>query len=167
MFTEMDRLEGDKRDELFRCLVATLAVHETAEEEVVHPIARRAGGDANAVVEARLAEEGEAKTMLSELEALGPSGDGFDHKFSQFRSAVLAHAEAEEHQLFPLLEKAVDEDTLRSMTSSLKMAEKMAPTHPHPHAPESAVGNMVLGPFVAVADRVRDALRGATQRAAS
>jgi hypothetical protein len=29
------------------------------------------------------------------------------------------------------------------------------------------VGNMVLGPFVAVADRVRDALRGATQRAAS
>jgi hypothetical protein len=45
------------------------------------------------------------------------------------------------------------------MRTSLEAAEAMAPTHPHPHGAESAVGNMVVGPFVAVVDKVRDALR--------
>ena len=47
------------------------------------------------------------------------------------------------------------------MRTALEKAEKMAPTHPHTHGPESAIGNMIVGPFVAVADRVRDAIRNA------
>ncbi|MGH3685517.1 MAG: hypothetical protein ACRDRU_20850 [Pseudonocardiaceae bacterium] len=48
-----------------------LAVHETAEEEVVHPAARRvlAGGN-DGLVDDRLAEENEAKQLLSQLEGL-------------------------------------------------------------------------------------------------
>jgi hypothetical protein len=61
--------------------------------------------------------------------------------------------------LFPILESSVDADTRAAMTKKLQTAEKLAPTHPHPHAPESAVGNMVLGPFVAMVDKVRDAIR--------
>ncbi|MBV8303869.1 MAG: hypothetical protein JOZ04_06640 [Acidimicrobiia bacterium] len=47
-----------------------------------------------------------------------------------------------------------------AMTEKLQAAEKLAPTHPHTHAPESAVGNLILGPFVAMADKVRNVLRG-------
>jgi hypothetical protein len=47
------------------------------------------------------------------------------------------------------------------MTSELEVAEAMAPTHPHKMAPESAAGNLLVGPFVAMVDRVRDALRDA------
>ena len=65
--------------------------------------------------------------------------------------------------MFPLLERTVDEEQLRRMTSALKVAEGVAPTHPHKAAPESAVGNMVVGPFVAIVDRVRDAIRSATR----
>lgn len=42
-----------------------LAVHETAEEEVVHPAARRTLAGGNELVDDRLAEESEAKDMLS------------------------------------------------------------------------------------------------------
>jgi hypothetical protein len=37
-------------------------------------------------------------------------------------------------------------------------AEMVAPTHAHRFAPESATGNLLLGPAVALFDRVRDML---------
>jgi len=42
-----------------------------------------------------------------------------------------------------------------------KMAEAkaMAPTHPHPNAPNTPPGNIVAGPLAAIADKVRDFLR--------
>src|SRR4051794_34014931 len=160
LFTERDGATGENRTQVFDCLRALLAVHETGEEEVVYPAARKGNGDAETIVASRLAEEDEAKKVLSELEKLGPDGEGFDAKFASFQSAVERHAEAEETELFPLLERTLGADTLKDMTAKLQKAEKLAPTHPHPHAPESAVGNMVLGPFVAMVDKVRDAIKG-------
>ena len=163
MFSEFENATGENRNEVFDCLRMTLAVHETAEEEVVHPAVRRMGDDAEQAVKARLAEESEAKQVLSDLEKLGPDGDGFDAKFAEFRKAVLAHAEAEETEVFPRLEAEKDQATLQKMAAMLRAAEAMAPTHPHPHGPESAIGNMVVGPVVAVIDQVRDAIKAATK----
>jgi hemerythrin superfamily protein len=151
---------GQGREDTFECLVRLLAVHETAEEEVVYPALRRTGPEGDQVAEARKAEEDEAKTMLSDLEKIGVGGEGFDARLQALQAAVLAHAESEEREVFPRLRQGLDPDALQSMRASIETAEKMAPTHPHPHGPESAVGNMVVGPFVAVADKVRDALRG-------
>src|SRR3954462_11879618 len=96
MFQQMDELQGSDRDDLFDCLRATLAVHETAEEEIVHPRARRIGETAAQVVNARLREEDEAKKQLARLEKTGVGGDDFEELFRSFRAAVLDHAEAEE-----------------------------------------------------------------------
>jgi hypothetical protein len=38
-------------------------------------------------------------------------------------------------------------------------AQQTAPTHPHPHAPDTPPGNLIVGSMTAVTDRVRDALR--------
>ncbi|MBV9409976.1 MAG: hemerythrin domain-containing protein [Acidimicrobiia bacterium] len=160
MFGQMSDLQGEERTQLFDCLRAFLAVHETAEEEIVHPAARKTGSKGEAVVKARLEEEDEAKTVLSELEKIGPGGAGFDEKFAKFKTAVENHAQAEEQELFPILESELDTEALEAMTKKLQMAEKLAPTHPHPHGPEGAVGNMVIGPFVAMIDKARDALSG-------
>lgn len=151
------RAPGADRTELFPCLVRLLAVHETAEEMVVHPQARRAA-DGAAVVEARLDEESKAKQSLADLERRGVGDPGFATELAAFEQAVLEHAEREEREEFPLLAGA-DDEVLRAMTAQLQLAEDMAPTHPHPHGPESALGNMMVGPFVSVVDRVRDALR--------
>jgi hemerythrin superfamily protein len=159
MFEELDRASGDARRELFDCLRATLAVHETAEEMIVHPAARRTGAEGERIVEARLAEEDKAKQDLAELEKITPDGDGFGVKLLAFKQAVIDHAEAEEHQLFPLLEKSCSTEELERMATGIQTAEKMAPTHPHPHGPNSAVGNLLVGPFVSMVDRVRDHLK--------
>ncbi|MEU6413337.1 hemerythrin domain-containing protein [Microbispora sp. NPDC046933] len=58
MFAEVAAARGDRRRELVNDLVRLLAVHESAEEQVVHPAARSKAGDE--VVEARLHEEDRA-----------------------------------------------------------------------------------------------------------
>jgi hemerythrin superfamily protein len=158
LFIDVRGASGKGRSDAFECLVRMLAVHETAEEMVVHPAARRVETGAE-IVEIRLGEESEAKQMLADLEKMGVDDPGFDDAFSTFEAAVLDHAEHEEDEEFPLLYELADAEALESMASQIKLAEGMAPTHPHPHGPESAVGNMLVGPFVAIVDRVKDALR--------
>ena len=147
-----------ERQQAFERLVAKLAVHETAEEEVVHPLAKKEA-HAEEVVAQRLDEENKGKRALAELEKMGTDVPEFDRKFDEVRSEILAHAEREEKEELPRLDQGVDQDKLERAASTFRMAQRMAPTHAHPHSPESAAGNLVLGPFVAVADRTRDAIR--------
>jgi hemerythrin superfamily protein len=151
---------GPDKEERFRALVETLAVHETAEEEVVHPLTRRtAGGDP--LVERRLEEESHGKESLAELERMGVDAPGFEEAFDRVRRAVLDHAQHEEQEELPQLRRAVDEDRLERAAGLFRAAERVGPTHAHAHAPESATGNLLVGTFVAAADRARDALRRA------
>jgi hemerythrin-like domain-containing protein len=144
-------------------LVRLLAVHETVEEEVVYPVLKTQLQAAH-VVDPRLAEEGEAKRMLSKLERAAAAAVELPDALAEFEQAVLAHAEREEAEVFPLLQDRLDADQRRDMAVAFRAAEAVAPTHPHPHAPESAVGNLLLGPVLATIDRVRDFTR---QRAGS
>ncbi|ONI75226.1 hemerythrin [Actinosynnema sp. ALI-1.44] len=162
LFEVVESATGDKRRDAFHDLVRLLAVHETAEEEVVHPEVRNVdGGDA--VVDARVGEEHRAKRLLSTLHDLGPDAEGFDILLTELKADVLAHAEHEEREEFPLLRKLHDEDRLRSMAGAVRAAEMIAPTRPHPGV-ESATANLLLGPPLAIMDRARDAIRSVLKR---
>lgn len=161
LLSQVEQLTGDARRDEFQQLVQLLAVHETAEEEVVYPAVRKMVDDGDTLADARMAEEDEAKKALSELEEIGVEHPDFDSQLDSFKQLVLAHAENEEQEVFPQLRESHSRDQLESMATGVRAAESFAPTHPHPHGPESAVGNLAVGPFVAVADRVRDAIRNA------
>ncbi|WAL63937.1 hemerythrin domain-containing protein [Amycolatopsis cynarae] len=159
LFGELETATGTERTESFRNLVRLLSVHETAEEELVHPEVRKLpGGDK--VVEARLGEERRAKELLATLDDMGPEAEGFDTLLRELREDVLAHAAHEERQEFPMLHKGVDEKRRIAMADTVRAAEAIAPTHPHPGV-EGAAANVVLGTPVAIMDRVRDAIRKA------
>jgi hypothetical protein len=136
-------------------------VHETAEEEIIHPLARTlpgAGGDD--MVDDRLAEERVAKQTLVTLVEGGVDADGFDTGLLLLRQAVLTHARHEERYEFPHLRQHVPPERLRRLAAALLAAEAFAPTRPHPGT-ESATANVVAGPALAIIDRVRDAVRRA------
>ncbi|MGA6167296.1 hemerythrin domain-containing protein [Amycolatopsis magusensis] len=162
LFAEVEMATGTHRRDKFRELVRLLAVHETAEEEVVHPAVRDLTGG-EPVAEARLGEEHRAKELLSTLDKMGTEADGFDTLLVQLREDVLAHAEHEEHEEFPLLRKELSDERRRAMASTAKTAEAIAPTRPHPGV-EGSTANLLLGPPVAIMDRARDAIRSALGR---
>ncbi|MGH3382113.1 MAG: hemerythrin domain-containing protein [Actinoallomurus sp.] len=162
LLQEVEDKKGDRRAEAFERLRRLLAVHETAEEEVIHPVARRSLKNGERMIDARLKEENEGKKMLQALEKMGSSSQGFDALFPEFRKMVLEHAEHEEQEEFPELRTRSGQQ-LRVMAVAVKAAEATAPTHPHPGV-ETATMNMLLGPFAAVADRTRDVIRKAMGR---
>jgi hemerythrin superfamily protein len=140
-----------------------MAVHETAEEEVVHPTAKHAIPDGERIVKARLKEENEAKKVLTELEKLSPRSAEFETKLRALQAAVLAHAESEEREEFAALSDKLDTSRLEKMRKAAEFAESIAPTRPHAGV-ESAMANLLIGPFAAMVDRVRDAIGASTSR---
>lgn len=148
------------RGEAFEPLVRLLAVHETAEEEVVYPDVTLQGDAAQRAVKERMAEEDAAKRTLAELESLDAASAAFSQQLAMFEHDVLEHASREEAEILPLLEQH-DRRRRETMGHAFTLAESMAPTHAHRAAPEGAIGNLLVGPFVAMVDRVRDAIRDA------
>ncbi|MFB0614692.1 hemerythrin domain-containing protein [Streptomyces sp. AGS-58] len=161
LFDEVERSEGDERREAFRRLVRLLAVHETAEEEVVHPFVRRAVSGGERVVEDRLAEEKAAKETLAELDDMDTDDPAFMPRLMKLRADVQEHARAEERYEFSHIRRSTDVTNLSTMAKAVKAAEAMAPTRPHPGA-QTAAANMALGPVAALMDRTKDAMRKAT-----
>jgi hypothetical protein len=152
---------GETRRRAFDDLVHLLAVHETAEEELIHPLVRTlpgVGGDE--LVDDRLAEERQAKETLTVLIDGGVDADGFDTGILLLREAILEHARHEERYEFTQLRQHIPAERLRTLAAAFAAAETVAPTRPHPGA-ESAKTNIAAGPALAVADRVRDAIRRA------
>jgi Rho termination factor, N-terminal domain len=79
------------------------------------------------------------------------------------RKAVLDHAEHEEQEEFPRLRSSLSPVQLEAMGVAARVAEAMAPTHPHPEVNYLAA-NLMVGPMLAFADRTRDLVRDAVQR---
>ncbi|WP_068175782.1 hemerythrin domain-containing protein [Mycobacterium sp. UM_CSW] len=156
MFDEVLHASDPKaREKPFVELRQLLAVHETAEEMVVHPRTRREVDGGDAIVDARLKEEHEAKELLSGIEKLDFTSQEFVDELTKLRDAVLDHARHEEDEEFPLLQKEVDANDLKRMGSAVRAAEAIAPTRPHPGV-ESAKLNFAVGPFASMLDRARD-----------
>ncbi len=156
-----DDLAPGSRHEYFCEVVHTLVAHEVAEELVVYPTIREEGSSGNEVADARLAEQAEAEQLLAEMESQESASGAFTAKFKKLRDSVLAHAAAEESTAFPLLETATTVDERKELGTRYEKAKDHAPTHPHPHAPDTPPGNKLLGPIAAVFDHARDAVHSA------
>jgi hemerythrin superfamily protein len=161
LFEQVLATSGDERRETFTALRRLLAVHETAEEEVVHPRARHLLANGDEIVDKRLEEENDGKRVLASLEHLDVDSSLFEEKLRKLQNAVLEHAAAEEEHEFAQLADQLDADQLAMMQRAVRLAERMAPTRPHPGV-ESAPANLLGGPFAMMMDRVRDVLTGKT-----
>lgn len=126
----------------------------------MHPRARQEVAGGEGIVDARLAEEHDAKEQLSKLEGMDFGSPEFLRELEKFRDAVVEHADLEETEEFDLLQAELDAGQLKSMAAAVRAAEAIAPTRPHPGV-ESAKLNFVVGPFASMLDRARDVIGAA------
>lgn len=166
IFDRFSQTPTDEWGDLSCELVTTLVQHEVAEEEVVFPSVRRLAGADRRVVDARIAEQAEAEELLADMEAMTPGSSEFVRALSTLKTAVLAHAEREESEILPLLSAGEDAEERRRLGELYEKAKAAGPTHPHPHAPDTPPGNLLVGPAAALIDRVRDAVRSVTSESA-
>jgi hemerythrin superfamily protein len=159
LLSRFDHTEPSERAAYFYEVVTALVRHEVAEDRVVYPIIRHAvpGGEQEA--KTRIAEESEIEKLLVALEKLDASSAEFATQFATLRRAVLDHAGAEEATTFPLLKEMEDAESRLALGGLYEHFKARAPSHPHPHAPQTPPGDVIFGVVASLFDKARDAVR--------
>jgi hemerythrin superfamily protein len=158
LLAQMGTVAPAERGDLFAEVMTTVVRHETAEELVVYPAIHADAPNGPEEADARIKEQAETEELLTILEKLDPVSEAFVAQFGHLRIAFLAHANAEEDRIFPLLVGLADTAMRQRMAERYEKAKASAPTRPHPAAPDTPPLNRVVGPITSLFDKARDAL---------
>ena len=148
------------RRDLTDTVIAELVRHSVAEEMYVYPAMRKHLPDGEAAVEHYTAEHKELEVTMKQLEAVETSDPRFTELLTQLQTILADHVADEETEQFPLLRARVPRAELVEMAQKVESAKKLAPTRPHPAAPNNQVFHKLVGPGVGLVDRLRDKLSG-------
>jgi hemerythrin superfamily protein len=162
IFKELESKQGSPqhRRDLADHVIAELVRHSVAEEQYMYPAAREALADGDEVVDHELEEHAEAEKVMKELDGLDADDPDFDRLLTTLIEDIRHHIEDEETDLLPKLQEACTSEQLEDLGEKVLRAKAMAPTRPHPAAPDKPPANKLLGPGAALVDRMRDALSG-------
>jgi hemerythrin superfamily protein len=158
------RFEKKPSKEIADRFVRELSVHAAIEEQLFYPAVRQLA-EAEEMDEAKqkvleaLEEHHVAKWVLSEIEDLDADDERFEAKCMVLIESVRHHVKEEEGPLFRLVRRLFKRDQLAELGKLMQKAKKIAPTHPHPRAPDEPPGNVLAGGLAAILDRGRDAVK--------
>ena len=144
-----------------------LSAHAVIEEQVFYPAVREAVPDAEDVVLESLEEHHIVKWTLAELEDMDPEHERFVAKTTVLIESVRHHVEEEEGELFPQVREVLKRKRLEEVGEAMAKAKEVAPTRPHPRAPDTPPGNLVAGAGAAIVDKAKDAVKKATKSSSS
>jgi hemerythrin superfamily protein len=116
LFKKLESGRSDKATVLEE-LADSLAAHMAIEHEFLYPAAKDVDDE---MVNESFEEHSLAEVALKRLIATDFEDEAFDARVTALKELIEHHVEEEEEQLFPKLEKAIDEDTLSSMGKAMK-----------------------------------------------
>ncbi|MFD9483023.1 hemerythrin domain-containing protein [Streptomyces sp. NPDC059991] len=162
MFDKIQALPpGDeKRKEVADQFTIELVRHSVAEEMYLYPAVREHVPGGDAIADRELKDHATVEQLLKDLEKASVGDVGFDALVAQVIAEVSTHVADEEENLFPALADACSAEQLNDLGDKIRMAKKVAPTRPHPSAPDTPPGNKLLAPGVGLVDRARDFVTG-------
>ncbi|GIH94419.1 hemerythrin domain-containing protein [Planobispora siamensis] len=163
MFAELEQLptgDTDRRRQLTEKVITELVRHSVAEEAYVYPAVRDLVPGGDALADRELREHAEAEETMKELEETDIADAHHGVLLNRLMAEIRAHVQEEEHELFPKLRANADADQLAELGRKVQAIKKVAPTRPHPSAPDTPPGNKMIGPLAGLVDRMRDALSG-------
>ncbi|WP_405427917.1 hypothetical protein [Micromonospora sp. NBC_00617] len=73
---------------------------------------------------------------MKDLESVDPSDPRFDELLAHLTSTIRHHVQDEENDLFPRLRAAAAREELVELAGKVTAFKKVAPTRPHPSAPD-------------------------------
>ena len=158
----LDRLansiDADQRRDLADTVIAEVVRHAVAEEMYVYPAMREHLPDGYQAVEHDIEEHKQLEGTMKQLESVDPSEPRFDSLVREMTEQLRHHAYDEETEQFPRLRELIPRDELVRLREKVETAKKLAPTRPHPSAPNSELFHKLAGPGVGMVDRLRDRL---------
>jgi hemerythrin superfamily protein len=113
---------AERRRKAFEAIADALAVHAAIEERHFYPgVKKRQTED---ILLESVEEHLEIKRVIADLLHTEPDDDGFDAKVKVLQEDVEHHVEEEEDELFPKVEKLIDEEELVAIGEAMEETEK-------------------------------------------
>jgi hypothetical protein len=151
---------GERRD-IADMLTAEVIRHSVAEEMYLYPAARKALPNGDALVDEEIEEHSEAEELFKHWEGMDGDHPEFITTYQKIKAGLLHHIdEEEEPKLFPELQSALSQEDQLELGKQISRAKKLAPTRPHPSAPDEPPMDKVLGAPLGIVDRIRDKMSG-------
>jgi len=130
------------------------AIRHRARNQAITPALRtaalkadsRLGESASDMVLESLEEHHVVKWTLAELEKMTPEDERFDAKVTVLMESVRHHVEEEQEDLFVKARKLLGEKVLEELGERMAKAKKLAPTRPHPRAPDTGAAACPTAP---------------------
>jgi hemerythrin-like domain-containing protein len=163
LFKEIEEADDSSvRRRIVEHVVTELVRHSVAEEQYLYPTARRVLPAGDELADHELEEHAKAEEIMKQLERLEWQAEDVDFGVAvrKLIEEVRHHIEEEEADLLPKLRDTCDAAELAELGEKFENAKKVAPTRPHPSAPDKPPANKILDPGVGLIDRMRDALSG-------
>jgi hemerythrin superfamily protein len=148
------------RRDLTDTAISELIRHAVAEEMYVYPAMRKHLPDGDKAVAHDIEEHKELEETMKKLEDVDVSGVEFDGALLRLETLLADHVRDEETEQFPELRRHIPREELADLAGKVETAKKLAPTRPHPNAPNNQVFHKLVGPGVGLVDRLRDKLTG-------
>lgn len=161
-FTQLESAtDGKSRREIADKLTAEVARHSVAEEMYLYPAARKVLANGDELVDEEIKEHSEAEELLKRWEKLDGDDPEFMTVYGEIKKGLLHHIdEEEEPKLFPEMQAKLSQEEQDELGEKITKAKKLAPTRPHPSAPDEPPMDKVLGVPMGIVDRIRDKMSG-------
>lgn len=160
LLRDYDSAHSDQqRRGVVEIMVRELSKHAALEEVTVYPFAKKYLAGAVDVDE-QLSEHKAVKKTLAALDGLKTGADEEAQLMHELGEEVKHHVEEEEGHFLPALHDALDEEALTEFGKQLDAAKALAPTRPHPAAPDEPPALTLAAPLVTLYDRFRDRVQG-------
>jgi hemerythrin superfamily protein len=161
LFEELEA-SGDARNrgQLAARVIEELVRHSVAEEQFLYPAVRAALPDGDEVADRAIAVHAGAEQLMKSLTRTDPTTPAFAEQVTTLLADMRRHFAEEEGELLPRLRATCDPGELRELGLRFEQAHRIAPTRPHPAAPDTPPANKIVDLGVGLIDRVRDAMTG-------
>jgi hemerythrin superfamily protein len=162
VFVELEGKSGSaqQRRDLADHMTAELVRHAVAEEMYMYPAIREHLEDGDKLADHELEEHAEVEQLLKDLDGVDAEDPEFNQILTKLIGEVRHHVEEEESEILPRLQAACGNERMHELGEQVQKAKAIAPTRPHPAAPDKPPANKLLAPGAGLVDRLRDAVSG-------
>src|SRR3954470_7293932 len=129
----------DTRRDLADEGISEVVRHAVAEEMYVYPAMREHLPNGEEAAEHDTEEHKELERTMKDLEGAQATDPRFEQLVRDLEGKLRHHVEDEETEQFPELRARIPRDDLVKLAEMVETAKKIAPTRPHPSAPNSEV----------------------------
>jgi hemerythrin superfamily protein len=122
LFEEFEEAKGKKKLAIFQQIADKLAVHAAIEEKHFYPAAK--SKDTEDMLTEAAEEHLSVKRLIADLLALDTVDETFDAKIKVLQEQVEHHVEEEEDELFPKVQKMLDDTALEALEQEMTATQE-------------------------------------------